>query len=782
MIRKVNGEAPFQVLASNFSIGPSNEGYTLQISADGNNYSDLFTVGPDTTRMVTGVANGSFYRLSGNESEVSVNWQTQCSDGQGGGGGGTGPQGPQGPQGPAGGGGDSGQVQTQIEQAISSFSEELQDGDPIVGLAKQLYSPDGVTSNGFFVYRTTAGEEDVTSGIAELRKLGAEGWVGIWNGPEIEASYTPQGQPDEDTYVEITNESLLAFALGNVVTATSCQYVQGEWIPELPAGIEVVGDPYEAGMVNISIVTPITWTPIDGQPDEFVSVGLNSYNKDADTEICTTVEENDEYLITIKAIKGLDNGYIVYSTTSAISSCLITNGEGDDDRATEIVAGALYVVYPTNEYPYISIVTDDKDSICVHPRWSGIKDEEYEAYSETRIDLSSLPRLYTVSWDEGGYDYIDFVNGNIVRWVDIQSYDVDVLLELESNDEVYDCDGTYIYTIKDEPVITPLDENIDYTYTANDFGVEYFVKDGAIGGVDYTCYAETYYMNNLIDKLRRMKTEFVHLDNLDSNGEAGVTYEYQGRLMMWNPNTGNTAEWLRSIDQVRQSGNEGTGLIYAKIPDGQILFEFRNNNAGDYRKVVYSGNTLYLTETAGTVVCAVTVGNTFKFEATNYGNIRNIEGIFKDGYIGFRIGSYGSLQTQNVWNGSVNGGHYELIDKYNYPYLGTANDTSMGIPRWNGKGQVVKKDYDVVQRNIYVNFTGNTSTYQLQALAAGGGSQLPARIWVPTDAGTQGQILTSTGGNAPVWNSWIKSVKISSADYEVLDPKDPNTLYLIVDE
>lgn len=776
MIKKITGQQPFQILSSNFSISPSEQNYVLQISANGSDYSDLFTVSAGQTKMVTNVANGSFYRLSGNESEVSINWERQCNNG--GGGGGEGPQGPQGPQGPAGGGGDSGQVQTQIEQAISSFSEELQDGDPIVGLAKQLYSPDGVTSDGFFVYRTTAGEEDVTSGIAELRKLGAEGWEGIWNDPEIDASYTPQGQPDEDTYVEITNEYLLAYSLGNVVTATSCQYVQGEWIPELPAGIEVVGDPYEAGMVNISIVTPLTWTPIDGQPDEFVSVGLNSYNKDADTEICTTVEENDEYLITIKAVERLEDGYIVYSTTSAISSCLITDGEGGDGTATEIVAGALYVVYPTYEYPYISIVTDDKDSICVHPRWSGIKDEEYEAYSETRIDLSSLPRLYRVAMNEGQYDYIDFVNGNIVRWVDVQSYDVDVLLELELDEEGYDCDGTYIYTAKDEPVITPLDENIDYIYTANDFGVEYFVKDGAIGGDNYTCYAETYYMNNLIDKLRRMKTDFVHLDNLNSNGEAGVTYEYQGRLMIWNPNAGNTAEWLRSIGQI--NADEGTDLIFAKIPDGQKLFEYKYQYGGDWRNVIYSGGTLYLTETAGTVVCAVTIGNTFEFQTTQYGNIYRVIGVFEKNRIGFK--RIGSVSFQNVWNGVVNGGHYELLEKIHYPYLGTANDTFTGIPRWNNNGQIVKEELPLAEKDIYFNFTGSNYAYRLQALVSGYGSMLPARIWVPTDAGTHGQILISTGGDAPVWSNWIKAVKISSDDYEALATKDPNTLYLIVDE
>lgn len=105
----INREQPFQVLATNFSIGPSSSGYELEISADGVNYTSLFTVGANVTRMVTGVANGSYYRLAGNTDEdVVVNWRTQCNDGESGGGGGTGPQGPQGPQGAEGAQGPAG--------------------------------------------------------------------------------------------------------------------------------------------------------------------------------------------------------------------------------------------------------------------------------------------------------------------------------------------------------------------------------------------------------------------------------------------------------------------------------------------------------------------------------------------------------------------------------------------------------------------------------------------------------------------------------------------------
>lgn len=126
MKQTITGAQPFQILASNFSISPSNENYTLQISANGTDYSDLFTVSAGQTKMVTNVANGSYYRLSGNESTVVINWRTQCDDGQGGGGGGTGAQGPQGPQGATGAQGPQGPAGSGSQGGID-YNEDLAD-------------------------------------------------------------------------------------------------------------------------------------------------------------------------------------------------------------------------------------------------------------------------------------------------------------------------------------------------------------------------------------------------------------------------------------------------------------------------------------------------------------------------------------------------------------------------------------------------------------------------------------------------------------------------------
>ena len=801
MTYKIQGEQPFQVLATNFSIGPSNEGYTLQVSADGNDYSDLFTVAANTTRMVTDVANGSYYRLSGNNSDVSVNWRSQCTDGKSGGGSGSGSQGPMGPQGfqgPAGGGGDTGQVQTMIETAINNFSDELQDGEPIVGMAKQLYSPDGVTSEGGFTYRTTAGDQDVTSGPAELRKLGGEGLPSIWNSPEIMDTYTPSVD-EEEVQTEISNEYLLALKLGNEAGTYEFEYNGSEWVPELPDEIEIVdGTPVSGASLSIEIIEPMSWTPIDAQPDEFISTGLNNFDPNLGNYISILIAEDKYFdtqeLITsagyntyvFRAVPDLENGYIIMGSGVTLPR-LVEQAEDPEQTSVGEIADELgeghYVAYPTSEFPFImfSVPSEYIDTVCIHPRWSGIKDDVYEPYSESRIDLSSLPRLYKIIDGEGEYDYIDFVNGKIVRWVDIQEYDADVIIQLEEDGDIYECDGEYIYTLKDEPDIDDIPNDFDYHYTANDFGVEYYVKDGELLPYisDYDILTETWYMQNLVDKLRRMKSDYIHLDTLIV-GEQGKTYEYEGRLMKWNNGAGYTAEWLKPIGSTGEE--EGTGLIFATIPDGQKLFELKYQYGGEWRYVVYSGGTLYLTETAGTVVCAVTIGNSFTFEATQYGGSRRVIGTYENGYIGFKRTS--STIVQNVWNGSVNGGHYELIDKYNKPYV--CSDTDTGVARWNQYGQVVKKETDIVEKQIYFNYTGGTNfAYALRALTAGNGGNFPTRMWAPVEAGTTGQVLTSTGGNAPVWASMIKSVKISSTDYDALvqaGTTDPNTLYLIVDD
>lgn len=72
---KVNGENAFQVLAHSFAISPSSEGYTLQYSANGIDYTDWEEATPaNETLVVNGVAKLMFFKLKGNNSNVDINY------------------------------------------------------------------------------------------------------------------------------------------------------------------------------------------------------------------------------------------------------------------------------------------------------------------------------------------------------------------------------------------------------------------------------------------------------------------------------------------------------------------------------------------------------------------------------------------------------------------------------------------------------------------------------------------------------------------------------------
>lgn len=70
---KVNGEAPFQVLSHSFGISESNEGYTLNYSADGIDWTEWSEGTPaNETCYVNFIPYGAYFKLAGNNSEVTI--------------------------------------------------------------------------------------------------------------------------------------------------------------------------------------------------------------------------------------------------------------------------------------------------------------------------------------------------------------------------------------------------------------------------------------------------------------------------------------------------------------------------------------------------------------------------------------------------------------------------------------------------------------------------------------------------------------------------------------
>ena len=840
----------------------------------------------------------------------------------GNGGGGTGSQGPQGPAGA----GDSGQVQTQIENAINAFSEDLQDGDPIVGMAAQLYSPDGVESQGTFAYRTTAGDADVATGDAELRVLkGNSDYSNVETSYEASADLLISDEPVEDFTYEILEDGWIEFvdtaqtaslkpmsaktmtsisngddwiqfkvspeddidkaplkvsvsngtysftiwdsSICTAVTATKwswsrlgaegymefadnmlyiwvteCQEGQylsdiywhnsadtdiyaefepipaGEnnyyygadgWSPELPlqlVNMEINGSAYVPSLDDEIVIyndMVVAGKVVYPQTSQFVALGLNSFDYTCEGLLTSLFAEGEQYTYdseggdghyyvasdndwdtyVVKAVGGLEDGYVIHIDGGEFDKQAAGIASSPDSSATivfsdnQIVNGNL-VVYPTTAMPYIifSVPVDDVENVCVHPRWSGKMDNGFEEYSESVIDFSGLYQclLYSV----GNYrNILDFKNGVFKEYVETEDFDADNLAYYLENgytlgtNIAYDED--YIYKGLDLPNEDSI--SVDYAYKDNDFSVEYFVayddEDNAVI-LPQPVYAETYYITNLVDKLRRMQSDFVHLSSPDTEGETGKTYEYQGRIMQWVEGSGYTAEWLRPLGEL--GNGEGEGLIYSTIPEGQVLFEIYYSSY-THRSVVYSGQTLYLKE-GDNIISSAAVGSTFKFEC-NGNSSRFIQGEFKNGHIGFYRNSTPAFT--NVWDGKANSSHYELIDKYNYPYALAAQ----GIPVWNANGQVVGTNYGTIgTKDIYINVTGTSSSNRLRVVTSVS-SNGPDRWFAPITGGDQGQTLVSNGSNAaPVWETRIKVVKITSDDYEALTTKDPNTLYIIDDE
>lgn len=927
MRQVIQGEQPFQVLATNFSIGPSNEGYTLQISADGNNYSDLFSVGPNITRMITGVANGSFYRMRGNNSQVVVNWETQCNDGGSGGGGGqyilppatTTTLGgvkvgqglsvqPDGTLSASGGSIDP----TIVQQMIDANNEQLEEGNPIVGMARQLYSPDGIVSEGVYAYRTTAGDEDVSSGPARLYKVEAnstnyplvryddavvlerngepvEGFEAEieWGGTAGWEVFTTAGSLTNRTqkakFTRSTNSGRLYFSIGygetganyqqisfnynqtglttygktTAITATQLVFgtdgatgtvdydgtniiveitgrtqedayirsysfdsgangdvymwggtiipndipigessysYNGSWSPALPQAIVsmTINDapyvPENGDEINITRNIYAQGYAEYAAPEAFVSVGLNSYSKDEDTPICETEEDgNGGYIITLRSVPNLEDGYVVFSNADAINSAVIEDGNGTESATTEITEGRLYVAHTTSEQPFIKVATNDPGSICIHPRWSGYNDETFEDYEENEISLANFANYPLLKIGETKNVW-DVINGKAIVNIGVMPFTNQAVQELVADGKElgvdFEIDESNIYYILDEAVEYEVES--EYEYKDNDFGVEYlYDSDGLIS---VPVKVETHYMTNLVDKLRRMRIDFVHLNDLSSEGEENITYEYNGRLFKWVNGSGVCGEWIGCMADTNSTYNNTSNdmlsiFAYSYLPTGQTIICTLNyfNDANAYVVYVPNEDKIKVYNDSGLTSLYKTIS---KGEINVQGNNRSNNRVWIswiEGIIQFRIENYAAVR--NRFNPIVSVPHYEIAEKDYAHKVIWPNEQNDGLPIWNKDGVVIGKRAGYSQKTIYFNTTGYSNYTNFLTTGANGG---PTRIFVPQVGGTAGQVLTSAGDNTePVWATMIKALKITTAAYEALvqaGTTDPNTLYLIVDE
>ena len=72
---EIVGAKPFQVLSHSFIVSPSSEGYTLNYSGDGKNWTAWSAATPANENLiVNGIAWGTYIKLAGNNSTVKISY------------------------------------------------------------------------------------------------------------------------------------------------------------------------------------------------------------------------------------------------------------------------------------------------------------------------------------------------------------------------------------------------------------------------------------------------------------------------------------------------------------------------------------------------------------------------------------------------------------------------------------------------------------------------------------------------------------------------------------
>lgn len=814
----------------------------------------------------------------------------------------------------SGGGGGGGvtpaQVRTIVNAELDKYTDNIENGDPVVGMAAQLQSIDGFESTGAFQKRTTGGDASLTSGEAKLLSVLADAQYGnpehasatasTQSGPRLSVSFTGSnedllteldgaysanqitftydglteefttdleletdwlqyfvinGTPldgESFTYTidEIEGGSLTASTSYNLVTRNISvtvdadafeeeAYVEGTTAytytatlaiePEsqydaefdnLPESVTFNGTPIVGDVITV-LLTPKQVIPIVSElPATFTSTSMNCFDKDM-------AHTGNVYTVT-DMVPNLENGYVVYSNASAITS-LTLNGS-----AVTVQGGTFAVVYPTSNEDVLSIETSKPESICVHPRWSGIKDEVYGEYWESEILIPQVDNWYSIGTTR---NEIDFVNGQYIERVSAHTATQAEIDELRADTgKTYGVDYIYdneIIVLKlDTPVITDISNEITTNvYDVDDFGTEEF--DEYAGG-------KFEYKTNLVDKLRvdvLTRSNIVRLtqsqydnlqtkdpntqyiitdanavdmddykdivdcteDGLPEEGVEGKLYLYNGRYLKWVDGAGNWGTWIEGMKYDNNPTYQIASLKYGVIPsslDGQVLFTYRRartSGSYPYFYAVYNATAQTITmkqddAQTGTTKVVVNFGDINKKcetdAASQYLSVSWIDGLITIVNYSSNVAGNNYPQFWDVISTSIQVGHYESADDSTLVSRSFVS-ASQGQPIWNEEGVVVGKVRDIFSVNFRLN---PTSQYNNPNNVLSQTNSTIGPFFAPTVGGTSGQILKSNGEYAvPTWvslASLMGGLTIwcgSQDDYDAIATHDANTLYIIRD-
>ena len=366
---------------------------------------------------------------------------------------------------------------------------------------------------------------------------------------------------DSSVYSEAATASTMTF-----------NYDGSNWSPSIATyGITLSGTSYSGDSIVCTSTNPVYAPLEDTTPTSFTALGLNSFDKD--NPVTATIDNVVYYVV--EAVPGLADGYVIYGGSGAT----INGGVAATMSATSITTASgvtTLVVNPTSAATYIYFRTSGElGDVCIHPQWSGYKNNVYESYSESTVVLptknstgGTLPALISVG-NVG--NIMDLENGIFTQYVEaitateelIQQYR---LTKVWGVDYVFD--SNHIYQVLDTPVEIQM-EHVNNNYIANDFSIEYF--NGTSVAVPTVCY----YSTNLVDKLRQdvlTKSNVVECTQLQYSTmdvhDPDTTYIItDAQTIDVSTITNGISFWKGSLDDYDNLGTYDSNTLYIIVED-----------------------------------------------------------------------------------------------------------------------------------------------------------------------------------------------------------------------
>lgn len=401
-----------------------------------------------------------------------------------------------------------------------------------VGNALQIISPDGITEEESFIFRTSAGAESISTGQAEIKSI--KGNTVIWNQKNTRTGVITSSSNRVDGYYTLLNGTDLGmqttgvwlFAFDPIEISESLEYfvVVGVKNGSYSEGrFSYAGGKYCAIISNFNIyqghllyiraydtengkqykinnLQVVNLTEMFGAGNEPTNIDEWNTRKPV---IADEYVYNESEMINVHIEKLFTTGFNQlnsgtakvlggnqYQITGSYTSITL-----DGETITPSVDGLF-----TPAYNGILAVTGADNTTCVHLTWSGYRNGDFEPYEEHVI---SLPIDEIVDAD-GNQLFPNGLcsNGDIYDEVTATS----ATKRIDDDGSVLNVPVVVTFSVTPQSFGTRL----NLLYSVNDFGTEEFVVPE--GQQSAAVNHETFYMTNLRDKIR----------NIDGNTEAGA--------------------------------------------------------------------------------------------------------------------------------------------------------------------------------------------------------------------------------------------------------------------